>query len=81
MMFHKNYSTGQEAWSKRKYPKAFVSKLVDCLGEASETEVWLDMSFDLDYISKDIHKDLMNDCNEVERMLQSMINQPEKFCY
>ena len=36
-----------EAWPKRRYPKAFISKLVDCLGEASETEVWLDMSLDL----------------------------------
>ena len=36
-----------EAWAKRKYVKVFVNKLSDCLGEASETEVWLDMSYDL----------------------------------
>ncbi|RLC45856.1 MAG: diversity-generating retroelement protein bAvd family protein [Candidatus Cloacimonadota bacterium] len=70
-----------EAWSKRRYPKSFVSKLIDCLGEASETEVWLDMSFDLDYISKIQHSDLMNDCHEIEKMLNSMINHPEKFCH
>ena len=34
-----------EAWSKRKYIKVFVNKLSDCLGEASETGVWLDMSY------------------------------------
>jgi len=70
-----------EAWPKRKYPKSFISKLIDCLGEASETEVWLDMSLDLCYTSKGKHTELMNDCNEVERMLQSMINEPEKFCH
>jgi len=70
-----------EAWSKRRYPKSFVSKLIDCLGEASETEVWLDMSLDLDYISKVQHSDLMNDCHEIEKMLNSMINHPEKFCH
>jgi len=70
-----------EAWSKRRYPKSFVSKLIDCLGEASETEVWLDMSLDLEYISKVQHSDLMNDCHEIEKMLNSMINHPEKFCH
>ena len=31
-----------EAWTHRKYPKSFVSKLVDSKGEADETEVWID---------------------------------------
>jgi len=70
-----------EAWPKRRYPKSFISKLIDCLGEASETEVWLDMSLDLEYISKVQHSDLMNDCHEIEKMLNSMINHPEKFCH
>jgi len=29
-----------EAWVKRKYPKSFVSKLLDSLAEEAETEVW-----------------------------------------
>jgi len=33
-----------EAWRKRKYPKSFVSKLIDSLAEESETEVSLDFS-------------------------------------
>ncbi len=28
-----------EAWKKRRYEKAFVSKLIDCAGEAGETKV------------------------------------------
>jgi len=31
-----------EAWKKRKYKKAFVSKLIDAFAEAGETEVWLE---------------------------------------
>ncbi|MEA2095949.1 MAG: four helix bundle protein [Candidatus Cloacimonadota bacterium] len=70
-----------EAWAKRKYVKVFVNKLSDCLGEASETEVWLDMSYDLEYITKADHIRLIEDDIEIEKMLSSMINNPEKFCY
>lgn len=70
-----------EAWAKRKYLKVFVNKLSDCLGEASETEVWLDMSYDLEYITEADHNRLIADNIEVEKMLNSMINSPEKFCY
>jgi four helix bundle protein len=33
-----------ESWSRRRYIKSFVNKLVDALGEENETEVWLDYS-------------------------------------
>ena len=33
-----------EGWPKRKYPKMFVSKLIDAAGESSETEYWLDVT-------------------------------------
>ena len=69
------------AWAKRRYVKAFINKLSDCLEEASETEVWLDMSYDLEYLNKTDHNKLIIDCVEVEKMLTSMINNPEKFCH
>ena len=69
-----------EAWVKRKYPKSFVSKLLDSLAEESETEVWLDMSADCEYISKELHDSQIERYTEVARMLNSMINTPEKFC-
>ena len=31
-----------EAWRKRRYPNAFVSKLSDADAEAAETQVWLE---------------------------------------
>ena len=67
--------------SKRRYVKAFVNKISDFLGEASETEVWLDMSLDLAYINKKDHYNMISICVKIEKMLNSIINNPEKFCY
>jgi four helix bundle protein len=69
-----------EAWVKRKYPKSFVSKLLDSLAEESETEVWIDMSKDFKYIDAELHTSLLERYSEVAKMLSSMINSPEKFC-
>ncbi len=69
-----------EAWKKRRYEKAFVSKVVDCAGEAGETEVWPDFSKDFGYISNGQHKNLMERYGEVNRMLYGMIDKPHKFC-
>ena len=69
-----------EAWVKRKYPKSFVSKLLDSLAEEAETEVWIDMSRDSKYIDDQLHNSLLERYQEVAKMLSSMINTPEKFC-
>jgi four helix bundle protein len=70
-----------EAWVKRKYPKSFVSKLLDSLAEEAETEVWLDMSKDCKYIGDQLHDSQLEKYFEVAKMLNSMINTPEKFCF
>jgi len=70
-----------EAWKKRKYPKLFVSKLIECSGEASETEVWLDFCKDLQYRSIEKYKILIELYGEIGKMLHGMINYPEKFTY
>ena len=69
-----------EAWVKRKYPKSFISKLLDSLAEEAETEVWIDMSKDSKYIDDQLHNSLMERYQEVAKMLSSMINSPDKFC-
>jgi len=69
-----------EAWVKRRYPKSFVSKLLDSLTEEAETEVWIDMSKDSKYIDDQSHNSLIEHYQEVAKMLNSMINSPEKFC-
>ncbi len=69
-----------EAWKKRRYEKAFISKLIDCAGEAGETEVWLDFSKDFGYLRDDQYQQLMQRYDEVNRMLYGMIDKADKFC-
>ena len=69
-----------EAWKKRLYPKMFVNKIIDAAGEAGETEVWLDIAKDSNYISIEEHKEMMDGYDEVNRMLYGMVEKPEKFC-
>jgi four helix bundle protein len=35
-----------EAWARRRYPAAFINKIDEPLGEAMETQAWLDHAFD-----------------------------------
>jgi four helix bundle protein len=69
-----------EAWKKRIYSKMFVSKIIDAAGEAGETEVWLDIAKDAEYLSIGKHKELSEGYDEVNRMLYGMLEKPEKFC-
>jgi len=47
-----------EAWAHRRYKASFISKLTDGLGEANETQSWLDDALDCDYITPALHKEL-----------------------
>lgn len=68
-----------EAYRKRRYPKYFTSKLSDSDGENTETQIWLDFSLSLRYITKDIYTDLISESEEVGKLLNFMMNNPEKF--
>lgn len=68
-----------EGYRKRRYPKHFSSKMTDCDGECSETQIWLDFARDSNYISDTIHDKLFKGYEEVGRMLGSMADNPEKF--
>jgi four helix bundle protein len=70
-----------EAWKKRRYEKLFVSKLIDCGGEAAEVEVWLDLARDCGYLQVERHQYFLQKYEEVGKMLHSMVRQPEKFCF
>jgi len=47
-----------EAWRKRRYPAAFVSKLSDAESEAAETQVWLEFCMKCGYLSSTEAKEL-----------------------
>ena len=69
----------REAWAKRRYEAHFVSKLTDCDGECNETDTSLDFARDCGYITQNEHAELIALCQEVGRMLGSMITKPGPF--
>jgi four helix bundle protein len=68
-----------EAWAKRLYPKHFVSKLTDADGEQMETQHWLIEAADCDYLVEPDLNRLLGLCEEIGRMLGSMIRKAESF--
>jgi four helix bundle protein len=66
-----------EAWAKRLYPKHFVSKLTDADGEQTETQHWLSEAVDCGYLSEPDVKRLLGLCEEIGRMLGSMMRKAE----
>lgn len=69
----------REAWAKRRYRAHFVSKLTDCDGENSETDSSLDFAKDCGYITLEEHANLTSTCDEIGKMLGSMIQNPDPF--
>ncbi len=68
-----------EAYRKKQYPAHFVSKISDCDAENSETGVWLDFSFNCDYINEHAYKDLIAKNEEVGKLLNHILKNPEKY--
>ena len=68
-----------EAWGKRLYPKHFISKLTDADGEQLETQHWLMEALDCKYLSQSDFKNLNDKCEEIGRMLGSMIRKADSF--
>jgi four helix bundle protein len=68
-----------EAYRKRKYVKHFISKLTDADAENSETIVWLDFAVSCNYLAKAEVENLKTLSKEVGKLLNYMMNYPEKF--
>ena len=69
-----------EAWGKRKYENHFISKLTDSDSEQLETQHWIEISEECNYINFDTAKNLLQKCESVGRMIQSMIDKSSTFC-
>jgi four helix bundle protein len=69
-----------EAWARRRYVAAFVSKLDDALGEAMETQAWLDHALDCGYLSAEEHAALDAAWQSVGAMLQRVMDRADTFC-
>ena len=69
-----------EAWRKRRYKAAFVSKLSDSETEAAEMQAWLDMSLKLNYMKIEQYKDLDARYEQVIAQIVTMINSADRWC-
>jgi four helix bundle protein len=68
-----------ESWGKRRYAKHFVSKLTDADGEQLETQHWTMEALDANYLNQEQFDSLIGLCEEIGRMLNSMIRKSESF--
>ena len=68
-----------EAWRKRRYPGAFVSKLSDADAEAAEIQVWLEFAFKCGYLEENSSKELDAPYNNISGKLVNMLTRPEQW--
>jgi len=69
-----------EAWARRRYQKAFINKVDEAMGEAMETQAWLDHALDCCYLEPVQHKELDEAWQHVGAMLNRMIQRASDFC-
>ena len=68
-----------EAWRKRRYPAAFVSKLSDSESEAAETEVWLELAVRCGYLDQARAASLDKEYEHILGKLVAMITHPDQW--
>ena len=66
-----------EAWRKRLYPNAFVSKLSDADAEAAETQVWLAFAVRCGSLDPLLAAELTETYNRISGKLIKMLTNPD----
>jgi four helix bundle protein len=69
-----------EAWGKRRYELHFISKLTDADSEQLETQHWIEISEECNYINTEKAKNTLQKCESIGKMIQSMIDKSSIFC-
>ena len=65
-----------EAWRKRRYEAAFVSKLNDSEAEAAETQTWLEFVVECGYLPKEQAEEIHRTYDNIIGKLVNMIFKP-----
>lgn len=68
-----------EAWRKRRYPNAFVSKLSDAEAEAAETQVWLELATRCGYLEPTVSTELEQTYEHILGKLVNMLSHPDQW--
>ncbi len=66
-----------EAWRKRRYEAAFVSKLNDAESEAAETQTWIQFAVECRYLPEHVGRELHQSYDHVIGKLVNMIRNPK----
>jgi four helix bundle protein len=69
-----------EAWGRRRYHAVFANKTDEALGEATQTQSWLDDCLDCGYISAAEFKQMDAAWQSIGAMLNKMIVRADDFC-
>lgn len=69
-----------EAWARRRYPAAFVNKINEALGEAMETQAWLDHARMCGYIDDEQYRELDEAWQRIGGKLRRMEQRADTFC-
>lgn len=69
-----------ESWGKRRYENHFILKLTDSDAEQYETQHWVEVSYENEYIDEDTKENLINRCEAIGKMLNSMMEKSSQFC-
>lgn len=68
-----------EAWRKRRYEAAFISKLSDSETEAAETQVHAEVAWRCGYLSESAFREIDEAYDHILGQLVKMADQPEKW--
>jgi four helix bundle protein len=68
-----------EAWRKRRYEAAFISKLNDSEAESAETQTWIEFAVRCKYLNTELGRTLFKDYDEIISMLVAMINRSDQW--
>lgn len=68
-----------EAWRKRRYEAAFISKLSDAETEAAETQTWIQFALRCGYLHPEEATSLNDEYEAIIRMLVAMISESQKW--
>jgi four helix bundle protein len=69
-----------EGWARRRYKAAFISKIDEALGEATETQSRLDDALDRGYLASEQFESMDNEWSAITSMLARMIDRASDFC-
>lgn len=70
-----------EAWRKRRYAAAWVSKLTDSEAEATETQIWIQFSVECGYMNHEEGTELYTEYDSITGMLVNMSTHPEDWTF